>query len=281
MGATVFPKPLDHEVDENAQAESSTSLIVARHNLDLGAFTSANFYALVTDIATRINTSYPLSTLALGSIVTGSLAWTNEGLFYYVYTSTDGYGTLQISSTYIIGEATINKSTCALIEFRSHNTRSLAIDAISNAAPKAIAIGQYINWDGALRKAKAVIALGETLSSSNLENVTDGGLNDLKQYIEDRFAHVKSNTRWNSLSPNDSMTVEFMNGCVYDFACTNDSSNYCSYRVIMRSDIFSVITFAESECVKLSFSKNGSNLVVINSGTWGTRPAWIRWGNAI
>ena len=50
---------------------------------------------------------------------------------------------------------------------------------------------------------------------------------------------------------------------------------------IMRSNDFTVITFAESEQVKLSFSKNSSNLVVINSGTWGTNPAWIRWGSAI
>lgn len=179
MGVTVFPKPLDHEVDENAQAESSTSLIVARHNLNLGAFTSANFYALVTDIFASINTSYPLADLALGSIVTGSLVWTNNDSFYYVYTSTSGYGTLQISSTWLIGEAAVNKSTLTLVAFNFHNSSSLAINAISNSAPKAIAKGQYINWNGALRKAKAAIAFGESLSSSNLEDVADGGLNDL------------------------------------------------------------------------------------------------------
>ena len=276
MGATVFPKPLDHEVDENAQAESSTSLIVARHNLNLGAFTSANFYALVTDVFAAINTSYPLADLALGSIVTGSLVWTNNDSFYYVYTSTSGYGTLQISSTWLVGEAAVNKSTLALVAFNFHNSSSLAINAIINSAPKAISKGQYVSWNGALRKAKAAIASGESLSSSNLEDVADGGLNDLNSKIA-KIGVMEIDDR--NIASNTTVTIPY-SGSAKGFLVTafaNDVNVIGLWMVYQRSDAVKVVEIKQSS--KITISQNSgtaSSIDITNTYAYALHVQMVR-----
>lgn len=55
----------------------------------------------------------------------------------------------------------------------------VGIVATGSTAPKAISKGQYVIWNGALYTAKSAISSGTTLSSSNLQSVDDGGLNDL------------------------------------------------------------------------------------------------------
>ena len=60
---------------------------------------------------------------------------------------------------------------------------AIAIVATGNTAPKAIPAGQFVLWSGGLYTANSAIASGETLSSSNLTAVPDGGLNALNSNL--------------------------------------------------------------------------------------------------
>ena len=53
------------------------------------------------------------------------------------------------------------------------------IEAQGMTAPKAISTGKFVDWRGILYTAKSDIASGAALSTSNLQAVTDGGLNSL------------------------------------------------------------------------------------------------------
>ena len=52
-----------------------------------------------------------------------------------------------------------------------------------NTASQNIAAGKYVTWKNQLCKATTAITTGDTLSSSNLEAVTDGGINALNSNI--------------------------------------------------------------------------------------------------
>ena len=54
----------------------------------------------------------------------------------------------------------------------------------TDTATKNITSGQYVIWNGSLYTASANIAIGETLSLSNLDPVSDGGFNALRDEIE-------------------------------------------------------------------------------------------------
>ena len=57
--------------------------------------------------------------------------------------------------------------------------RMLAIVQDTDTATQAISQGKYVIWHDDLFKASSAIAQGETLSSSNLATVSDGGMNDI------------------------------------------------------------------------------------------------------
>ena len=61
----------------------------------------------------------------------------------------------------------------------------------TNTATHAIAAGQYVIWKGNLYTANSAIANGAALSTSNLSQVTIGGLNDI----------IKSEKSFNSFTP--------------------------------------------------------------------------------
>jgi hypothetical protein len=54
-----------------------------------------------------------------------------------------------------------------------------------DTASRNISAGQYVVWNGDLYTASVAIASGDTLSSSNLTEVSNGGLNDLKLQIKE------------------------------------------------------------------------------------------------
>lgn len=76
-------------------------------------------------------------------------------------------------------------------EIRNNNSyitnlqSGLAIVQDGDTATKAITQGQYVLWKSSMRYAKANIAIGETLSSTNLGSVTydNGALNRLNEHI--------------------------------------------------------------------------------------------------
>ena len=69
----------------------------------------------------------------------------------------------------------------------------LAIVENGNNATHAIGYHQYVAWKGNLYRATAVIAIGDTLSASNLESLSEGGLNAL---IERHTASPTPNTAY-------------------------------------------------------------------------------------
>lgn len=60
---------------------------------------------------------------------------------------------------------------------------ALGIVEESNTASHTIASGKFVTWKGDLYKAKSAIPSGTTLSSSNLQAVSEGGLNELSEQI--------------------------------------------------------------------------------------------------
>lgn len=75
--------------------------------------------------------------------------------------------------------------------------KCLGISEDTNTASRSIASGNYVIWKGDAYKASSAISEGDTLSSSNLEAVTDGVGNDLKQAIE-KFQTVPINATTNA-----------------------------------------------------------------------------------
>lgn len=61
--------------------------------------------------------------------------------------------------------------------------RLIAIVEDTDVAVHSIASGKYVVWKGDLYKSTAAIAVGGTLSLSNLSPVSDGGLNELSEQI--------------------------------------------------------------------------------------------------
>lgn len=66
----------------------------------------------------------------------------------------------------------------------------LGIVEDGNTATHSITAGQYVIWKGNLYTASSAIAIGTTLSTSNLTAVSNGGLNSLN----DQIATVNNNT---------------------------------------------------------------------------------------
>lgn len=77
---------------------------------------------------------------------------------------------------------------------------AIAIVATGNTAPKAIPAGQFVLWSGGLYTANSAIASGETLSSSNLTAVPDGGLNAVKSAIPAVVNNLTSDSTTSALS---------------------------------------------------------------------------------
>ena len=71
--------------------------------------------------------------------------------------------------------------------------KCLGIAEDTNTASRSIASGNYVIWKGDAYKASSAISEGDTLSSSNLEAVTDGVGNDLKQAIANKTANTNTN----------------------------------------------------------------------------------------
>lgn len=61
--------------------------------------------------------------------------------------------------------------------------RLIAIVEDTDVATHSIASGKYVVWKGDLCKSTAAIAVGGSLSLSNLSPVSDGGLNELSEQI--------------------------------------------------------------------------------------------------
>ena len=77
---------------------------------------------------------------------------------------------------------------------------AMAIVATGDTAPKAIPAGQFVLWRGGLHTANSAIASGETLSSSNLTAVPDGGLNAVKSAIPAVVDNLTSDSTNSALS---------------------------------------------------------------------------------
>ena len=64
-----------------------------------------------------------------------------------------------------------------------HLDEDLAIVQNGSTATVAISSGQYVSWNGVLKRATTSIAIGDTFSVLNLESSTDGILNDINDSI--------------------------------------------------------------------------------------------------
>jgi len=63
----------------------------------------------------------------------------------------------------------------------------LAIIESGNVATQAITFRQFVLWNGSLYVAKQAIAVGDTLSATNLLAVSNGGLNEIQSRIDNLF----------------------------------------------------------------------------------------------
>lgn len=68
--------------------------------------------------------------------------------------------------------------------------RLIAIVEDTDVATNSIASGKYVVWKGDLYKSTAAIAVGGSLSMSNLSPVSDGGLNELSEQIGNKIKIV-------------------------------------------------------------------------------------------
>ena len=61
--------------------------------------------------------------------------------------------------------------------------RLIGIVEDTDVATHSIALGKYVVWKGDLYKSTAAIAVGGSLSLSNLSPVSDGGINELSEHM--------------------------------------------------------------------------------------------------
>lgn len=89
--------------------------------------------------------------------------------------------------------------------------RLIGIVEDTDVATHSIASGKYVIWKGDLYKSKAAIAVGGSLSLSNLSPVSDGGLNELSEQIGTLNSNIATiNSKLNkvlSLGSHNSLTA--------------------------------------------------------------------------
>ena len=73
-------------------------------------------------------------------------------------------------------------------EYTDDVSSGLGYVELTNTATNNIPAGAYVVWKGILYKASSIIAIGDTLSGSNLTAVPDGGLNDLAASVPQSIA---------------------------------------------------------------------------------------------
>ena len=73
-------------------------------------------------------------------------------------------------------------------EYTDDVSSGLGYVELTNTATHNIPAGSYVVWKGILYTASTIIAIGDTLSGSNLTAVTNGGLNDLASGIPQSIA---------------------------------------------------------------------------------------------
>ena len=73
-----------------------------------------------------------------------------------------------------------------------NNAPQIAIQQLTNIASRNIAVGSYVIWQNELHRAKSNITSGDTLSTANMQILSDGGLNRLQDEKADRGVIVFS-----------------------------------------------------------------------------------------
>lgn len=135
----------------------------------------------------------------------------------------------------------------------------LGIVEETNTATHTIAAGKYVTWKGNVYRAKSAIPSGTTLSSSNLETLSDGGLNDLSGLLNGKII-LHSITDCNDAPMGDSYISAGEN------ANTPTTSGY-----------YFVHTFNESTAqhnAQIAIKRNSTYVDTYvrnkNAGTWGS-----------
>lgn len=85
----------------------------------------------------------------------------------------------------------------------NHTVGEIAIDGRSGKAPKAISSGKYVVWNGGLYTARSNIAAGTVLSTTNLAEADDGGLNVLNSKMD--------TTEYDELLGDSNVRIGFVN----------------------------------------------------------------------
>ena len=146
----------------------------------------------------------------------GTWAWTETTItfdndttttFYSTaYQGNDGTGSPGTSLPLMDGTADVGTANAYAREDHVHPTDSnlqteidflksdIGIVEDTNTATHAISQGQYVVWKGALYTASQAIALGATLSNTNLTAVGDGGLNALQNVSGTSYCKMPDGT---------------------------------------------------------------------------------------
>ncbi len=85
--------------------------------------------------------------------------------------------------------------------------RLIAIVEDGDTATHSIASGKYVVWKGDLYKASTAIAIGTTLSTSNLTAVSDGGLNEINGNFSELFIIDKGESASTTIQGNNNAWI--------------------------------------------------------------------------
>lgn len=177
------------------------------------------------------NTAYIANTMGTsGSITTGIYATRQNG-----NNSESNYLWLQITKDFekniVVSHPTAWRTGL--------NIADMGIVEDSNTATHAISAGQYVIWEGKLYTANSAIAVGTTLSTSNLTERANGGLNHLSSDIFDfkRYRKLTSASDLNNLDQADSSGVYYLSGV------TTSGNAPVSYGMLFNLRVFSDTIF--------------------------------------
>lgn len=83
-------------------------------------------------------------------------------------------------------------SPISMKEYADNLSGCVAYVETTNTAVNAIAAGEFVVWKGVLYKASTDIEIGDSLSVSNLDSVTGGGLNELQAITSGQITPISS-----------------------------------------------------------------------------------------
>lgn len=143
---------------------------------------------------------------------------------------------------------------------------ALGIVENDNTASHTIASGKFVTWKGDLYKAKSAIPSGTTLSSSNLQAVSEGGLNELSEQIGKNHVYYNADTD-GSVESNRTSAMDYIIANLLDDKSTTTAvvrysgGYYFTYIFFGKftNVPYAVVEFAHNVTEKIIYWQKGSS----------------------